>query len=468
MNINEIREFEILSLTSGGQGLARADGMAVFVTGGIPGDFVRVRLTRIARNYAEARIVKLLRPSADRIDPPCRVAQRCGGCNLQFMDYGAQMQWKRESVMEALIRIGGFKREDILDRTLALLPSQDPFRYRNKVQMPVSGTSSEPVIGFYEDGSHQVVDSDECVVQHMAGDRVREVLRALMVDKKLEPYDEGTGEGLIRHVMVRVGTATAQVMVVLVLAYQDVWFFEEFRQRIEEALKPEKLMLTALYANIQPTRTNVVLGKDFLLMYGTGSIEEVLCGNRFRISPDSFFQVNTPMAGRLFQEVVRLADMQKGETLLDLYCGTGSISLTMAAQGCRVIGIEYVEQAVQDAIYNAKRNAISDVEFIAGKAEELLPEFPRKGIPVDAVVLDPPRKGADERVLRAILELRPSRIVYVSCDPATLARDCRILCAAGLYSMTSITPADLFPWTKHVETVVLLSHKKSQASSPSL
>ncbi|MHB1453342.1 MAG: 23S rRNA (uracil(1939)-C(5))-methyltransferase RlmD [Saccharofermentanales bacterium] len=460
MHINETIDIEITALTSEGQGLGRVEGMAVFVNGAIPGDTVSVQITRLAKKFAEARIIKRLVSSTDRIEPACKVAALCGGCNLQHMKYDAQVQWKRQSVMEAMIRIGGFDREIISSITNEILSDENPFYYRNKVQMPVTGTRDHPQIGFFENGSHTVVDSDECIVQHRVIDAVRRCIRELILAKGLEPYDENTGEGLIRHVMVRVGYATGQVMVVPVLAREDLWFFDALRRSLEAAIHAESMTLTALYANINPGKSFAVLGKDFELIYGCGYIEEILCGITFRISPDAFFQVNTGMAERMFQEILRLADLRPKDAVFDLYCGTGSISLMLAKHCKKVIGVEVVEQAINDANMNASINKITNASFFIGRTEEILPDLVANGINADVVVLDPPRKGAEESVLKVLKNLKPSRIVYVSCNPATLARDCKILCENALYMITAITPADFFPWTSHVETVVLMSRVK--------
>ncbi|MHB8963833.1 MAG: 23S rRNA (uracil(1939)-C(5))-methyltransferase RlmD [Saccharofermentanales bacterium] len=462
MHINDTIDIEITALTSEGQGLGRDNGMAVFVNAAIPGDKVSVQITRLAKKYAEARSIRLLAASSDRIEPSCKVAARCGGCNLQHMEYGAQSRWKQQSVIEAMIRIGGFDRDKIASITNEIRSAEFPFHYRNKVQMPVSGTRENPQIGFFENNSHTVVDSDECIVQHRIIDAVRGCIRELILSKGLEPYNEDTEEGLIRHVMVRVGYATGQVMVVPVLAREDLWFFDALRRLLEEAIHAEGMTLTALYANINPGKNFAVLGKDFELIHGCGYIDEVLNGITFRISPDAFFQVNTAMAEKMFQEVLRLADLRPGDTVFDLYCGTGSISLTLAKHCRNVIGVEVVEQAIQDANTNATVNGITNAAFFIGRTEEILPQLISNNIRADVVVLDPPRKGAEESVLKAIRSTKPSRIVYVSCNPATLARDCKILCENDLYKIAAVSPVDLFPWTSHVESVILMSRNDTK------
>ncbi len=463
MELHEILDLRIDALTSDARGVGRAGGLAVFADGALPGDTVRVRITRIARRHAEAECLEILHPSEDRIDPPCAVAGPCGGCDLQHLAYPAQARWKRQRILEDLVRIGGFPREEIQRRISDILVPDNLFRSRNNVQMPVGGTAEHPQIGFFAKGSHTVVDSTECIVSPRAADLARECLRAAIAAFGSAPRDEAdtSVQGLVRELTVRTGTATGQAMAVLTLTGRNTFLTDAFRRALDDTLTREGLTLASFGVRIVPLGAQDRSDVRTECIFGRETIEEIVCGLRFRISPDSFFQVNTAMAERLFGEILRLADPADDDRIFDLYCGTGSISLILAGHCREVTGIEIGRQAILDAEANAALNSIHNASFIAGKAESILPDLASHGARADAVVLDPPRKGADRAVLDAIIAIAPSRIVYVSCDPATLARDCRILCAGGTYGIRAVTPVDLFPWTKHVETVVLMSRDEA-------
>jgi len=463
----DLADIQITDLTSAGNGVGRCEGMVVFVPGSVPGDLVRVSVTGVSRNHAQARIIKVLVPSAERIEPPCKYAYKCGGCSFQFMSYASQIKWKQTNVLETLVRIGGSGREYIESVMREIISSDDPFRYRNKVQMPVGRDSSSSVaIGFYEYNSHKIVDGDSCLIQHGFADKVRELFRKAISDGLIEPYDEVSGNGLLRHLMIRIGYFTGQAMVVAVLSRKEFEGVSAIRDKIIMLAESENIELTAYYANINPVKGNTVLGDEFILLdqCGSGYIEEKILGLTFRISPTAFFQVNTQMASRLFAEVIEFSGLKGDEHVIDLYCGTGSISLLLAGKCAKVTGIEIVERAIDDARINAEINGIDNVEFYCGRSEVLLPEFVSRGIRTDLIVLDPPRKGCERAVLDAMLQASPSKIIYVSCDPSTLARDCRILCGGGEYDISAVRPVDLFPWTGHVETVVLMSRVKDRKS----
>ncbi len=442
----------------------------VFVDGLIPGDEASVRLTAVRANYAVGEVTRLTGRSSDRIEPFCKLASTCGGCASQNMSYDAQLLLKANRVRNDLERIGRVDRAVLERVTRPVIGMAKPHRYRNKVQFPVGQAADGSLeIGFYAPASHEIVDGQICEIGHPAADVTRRVVRGFMVEHGLTGYDEQQGVGLVRHILTRVGFQTGQVMVVLVLnrhvplagkekvvrsnSFLDA---EELGRRLSEALLECGCALTSFYLNYNDKRTNRVLGEKFCLVEGAAHIEEELLGIRYRISPESFFQVNSEQTEALYQSVLEAAELRPEDVAFDLYCGTGSISLLLAGHCKRVIGNEVVERAVLDARDNAALNGIQNVEFHVGPAEVVIPRLYREGIKGNVVVLDPPRKGCDGRLLETVLEMEPRRIVYVSCNPATLARDVKVLIEGG-YEPDSVCPVDMFPWTSHVETVVLMS-----------
>ncbi len=455
----------IESLNSEGQGVARHEGLTVFVTGAIPGDRVDAVVERRQPQYAVARLQRVLSSSPDRIEPVCAVAEACGGCSLQPMRYDAQLRVKREQVIAALKRIGGFDAAiiDALVRPVAGMA--DPEHYRSKVQFPVGGSAEAPRIGFYAARSHAVVDHSECRIEHPAADAVRSVLREHCRTFHVVPYDETSHQGLFRHLAVRVGFATGQVMVILVVNGEAFPGIDRLVPALQKALASFRtdggtpFVLQSLYLSHNTRRTNLVLGDRLTLLHGTPQIEEHLLGLRYRISPLAFFQVNPVQTEVLYQTAVDFAGLTGHETVFDLYCGTGSISLALARAARLVIGVEEIAPAIDDARENARLNGLETrTRFEVGRAEDVLPVLIRdEGVRADVAVVDPPRKGCDPRLLEAILTIAPPRFVYVSCNPATLARDLAILARGGAYRLAAVQPVDLFPQTAHVETVVLMS-----------
>ncbi len=456
-------ELFIDSLNSEGDGVARMDGLAVFVPGTVPGDTVKAVIQEKKRNYATARVVGLIRSSPDRREPTCAVASRCGGCSLQMMRYEAQLGEKRRQVVDALTRIGGFPLAQVEALTRPTIGMDHPYHYRSKVQFPVAGEMGAPQIGFYAAHSHSVVDHDTCEIQHPVANAVRDAIRRHMIEASVAPYQEATHEGLLRHIVVRLGFATGQVMVILVINGDALPEQDDLIAGLARSVEPfhtaggSPFSLHSVYVNRHRLRTNRVMGDDFKLIYGQPQIEEHLLGIRYRISPLAFFQVNPIQTERLYQAAVDFAGLSGQETVFDLYCGTGSISLLLAKQARQVIGIEMVAQAIRDANENAMLNGLSNrVRFLTGKAEELLPSLLEQGLRPDVALVDPPRKGCDELLIESIRAVAPDRFVYVSCNPATLARDLARLSADGLYRLDAVQPFDLFPWTSHVECVVQL------------
>jgi 23S rRNA (uracil1939-C5)-methyltransferase len=454
---------EITSLSNDGQGVGRLDQMVVFVDGAIPGDRIQVQILRQAKSYVIGKMIKIMKPSEDRIMPPCKVSERCGGCSLLHMSYPAQCKWKQDNVLEVMKRIGGFDRELLESIQSPILAMEDPWHYRNIVQLPVSGTPEHPEIGFYEGSTHQVVDTDRCLIAHPVCDAIRETVRAFICQNQISIYDEACGKGLLRHLVIRSAFRTGQVMVILVvngselpLSHQND-LKEALILQLKETVQKAGLQLTSVFVNLNDNPTNLVFGKKFIPLYGQETIEEVLCGIRYRISPSAFFQVNPVQAEILYQKVIEFAELNPDDTVFDLYCGTGSISLALAGHCRQVIGVESVPQAIDDAKENARQNEIHNAEFHVGKAEEVFPRFVSKGVHADVLVVDPPRKGLETSLIESIIKMSPPRIVYVSCSPATMARDCKILCENGGYQLKRLQTVDMFPWTGHIECVSLLT-----------
>lgn len=429
-----------------GEGVGRYHGQVVFVPGALPGERVRVTVTQVSRRWARARLLSVETPASTRVEPACPVAPVCGGCQLQHLDYAHQLAYKARRLKTALERIGKLERVTVNPP----LGMPDPWWYRHKAQYPVQGTPGAPRLGFFRPGTHEVVDTQRCWIQSEANNQVLQVARRLLQELAIPPYDEGSDTGIIRHVVSRSSAATGEVMVVWVTRTEEL----PHREKLVEGLRREVRGLASVYQNINPRRTNVILGPQDVHLWGNQTIEEEVCGLRFGISPRSFFQVNPEQAEVLFRQVRRLADLQGNERVLDAYCGTGTIALCVARDAREVVGIEAVEAAVEDARANARRNGLSHVRFVEGRVEDILPAWDGPGF--DVVILDPPRRGCEPPVLEAVAAARPSRIVYVSCHPETLARDLGFLSGRG-YEVREVQPVDLFPHTAHVEAVTLLT-----------
>ncbi len=441
---------DITGMTHEGQGVGRIDGLAVFVDGALEGEQAEIRIIKLNKSYAVGKLLKVLKASQHRIKPFCGAYKRCGGCNLQHMDYSAQLAFKTRLVRDNLERLGGLK-DVMVHETIGM---EQPFNYRNKAQYPVAAVNGDIITGFYAARSHDVIDSEDCGIQNIDSDKVRKVVRQFMGDKGITAYDETTGKGLVRHVITRNGFHTGEIMVVLVLNGRGLPEGDELVQRLIKAVPG----ITSIFVNVNTQRTNVILGGENILLYGSESIVDTIGPYRFSISPHSFFQVNPVQTEVLYAKALEYAALTGVETVFDLYCGIGTISLFLSAKAGKVYGVEVVEQAIADAVENARINGVTNAEFIAGEAEKVVPELYGKGVRADVVVLDPPRKGCDESLLHLLADMQPQRIVYVSCNPATLARDLKYLDAQG-YKAVEVQPVDMFPWSAHVETVCLLSKR---------
>lgn len=457
---NDVLEMAVQGYGTDAQGVCRygEEGFAVFVPGAIPGERIRVRIVKVEKRHAYGRLEQVIAPSETRVEPPCPVYRRCGGCAAQHMAYAATLAYKREQVRGCLARIGRIDTE-----VAPVLGMEHPWRYRNKGAFPVAGAAGEPHIGFFAPRSHEVIDAPAgCLIQHPVSDAAVAVIRAWMVQYRVAPYNEATHTGVLRHIMTRT-TRAGGVMIVLISREPTL----PAEAALISALTEHVPGLASVLLNHHDRRTNVILGAHLRTLWGTDTLEDTLHGLVFRVSPHSFFQVNPEQTEHLYAQALQYAALTGSETVVDAYCGAGTISLMLARDASRVIGIEVVPQAIADARHNAARNGISNATFIEGNAEELLPGLVAEGLKPDVVVMDPPRKGCDPALLQAIVRAEPLRVVYVSCNPATLARDAALLTAGG-YRVDAVQPVDMFCWTGDVETCVLLSHKNSQTSPPSL
>ena len=449
---NQILTLRIERLSSDGSGVAHsADGEAVFVPGTAPGDEARVRIVKDCGRYAFGILDELLTPSPDRIPVDCPVAGPCGGCSLRHLDYAAELRAKQESVLDAFRRIGGLE-VPVLD----ILPSPDVDRYRNKVQFPVGiDKNGVPCIGFYAGRTHRIVPCPDCKLQPSVLNEIGNALCAFFAQQGIRPYDEQSGKGLVRHIFLRRGAHSGQIMVCLVCTRAKLPHAEQ----LCTALRGQFPAISTILLNVNAKNTNVILGSENHILYGPGYIEDTLCGVPVRLGPLSFYQVNTLAAERLYGVAAQYAQLTPDDTLLDLYCGMGTIGLSMAEQCRELIGVEIVPEAIESAKANAARMGkavAAKSRFFCADAGQAATQLAAEGLHPDIVMLDPPRKGCDEATLSAVVRMAPRRVVYVSCNPATAARDAAWLEQNG-YHAEKVQPVDLFPRTKHCECVIALS-----------
>ncbi len=451
MKKNDLLQIKIESMGSAGEGIGKIDGYPLFVKDALPGDLAEVRLTKVKKNYAYARLERLLETSPDRATPRCPLHRRCGGCQIQALSYEKQLEYKETKVREDLIRIGGFVDPPVLP----VLGMEEPYHYRNKAQFPFGrDREGRLVTGFYAGRTHSIVPGTDCALGVPENQRILETILEFMNEKGIEPYDEKTGKGLLRHALLRKAFATGELMVCLVINGKSFPDISGLSDRLFEIPG-----MTSLTLNVNRRNTNVILGEEIIPVRGQTFITDRIGDISYQISPLSFYQVNPVQTEKLYRTALAYAGLTGEETVWELYCGIGTISLFLARNARRVCGVEIVPQAVEDARRNAALNGITNVEFYLGKAEEVLPQkYEKDGIQADVMVVDPPRKGCDAACLDTMLRMKPQRIVYVSCDPATLARDLKILCADGAYELQKVQPVDMFPQTAGVENVALLTY----------
>lgn len=439
------------AMTAEGSGIGRHDGMAVFVPNTAVGDTVLCHIIKAKKNYAVGKAYKVYEPSPDRVEPDCPVAGKCGGCCYRHISYEAELRYKRQRVVDAFERIAHLSVD-----VLPVRGSDETLRYRNKAQFPVQlDKSHSPMFGFYAANTHRVVPCEDCLLQPELFGDVLTVVREWIIRRGITVYDEETHRGLLRHVYIRQGHYSQQLMVCLVVNGDPSASVPRLSFLID-ALKDTIPGFVSLSVNYNPAKTNVILGRETEVIYGDGAIEDELLGCTFRLSPRSFYQVNTPQAEVLYGCAAEKAGLTGSEVLLDLYCGTGTIGLTMADRCKHLYGVEIVPEAVEDAKKNAAANGIENATFLCGDAADAAARLKADGVQADVILVDPPRKGLSEQLVHTFADFAPAKVVYVSCDPATLARDCARFAERG-YTTHEAQPVDLFPRTAHVETVVLLT-----------
>lgn len=447
VRMNEIRRIEINDLGVHGEGIGRVDGFTVFVPDALPSEIVKAEITVVKKSYAKGKLLEIEKTSPYRTQPSCPVYENCGGCQISHLTYEGQLDVKYRRVRSVIERIA--KEEGEL--VLPVLPAAHPFHYRNKMAVPAGMVNGVPALGYYKQGSHEVIPVSTCEIQEEENNRLLQWAETFIQKHRISLYNEKTKKGSIRHIMGRVGNG-GKVMAVIVTATEELPEEKEWIRDIQKELP----FVTSLYHNIQSRPGNVILGKKIRLLWGRETLTASLGGLAFEVSPYSFFQVHKEQAEKLYETALAYANLTGKETVIDAYCGTGTISLCLAKKAKKVIGIEIVKPAVEDAIKNAKTNHIENVEFHAADAGKLMPELYKNGLKPDVIVMDPVRAGCTENVLKAAAAMNPKRIVYVSCNPATFARDAAILKQEG-YRIRKVQPVDMFPQTMHVETVALLS-----------
>lgn len=463
MNKNDIVTVEITDIGMSGEGIGHVDGYTLFIKDAVIGDVVEAKVMKAKKNYGYARLMKVITPSEYRVEPKCAFARRCGGCQIQEMSYDRQLVFKDQKIRGNLERIGGFTKDQIDTVMQPVVGMEHPFGYRNKAQFPF-GTDKEgnPITGFYAGRTHDIIANTDCALGVEQNKEILEIILQYMRENKIKSYDEKTGKGLIRHALIRYGFKTKEIMVCLVVNGKKL---PKAERLIEKLIQSEGMTSITISPNTR--RDNVIMGDSYEILWGQGYITDYIGNVKYQISPLSFYQVNPVQTEKLYGLALEYADLKGDETVWDLYCGIGTISLFLAQKAKQVYGVEIVPQAIDDAKENAKINAIDNAEFFVGKAEEVLPEYYAEyerehngeTAHADVIVVDPPRKGCDETLLETIVKMQPEKVVYVSCDSATLARDLKYLCANG-YEIKMCRGVDQFPQSVHVETVVQLVRKK--------
>lgn len=468
LNKGEQYEIQIEDLGNNGEGIGRAEGIAVFVQGAIPGDRILAEITQTKKSYAKGELREIISPSPVRREPACSYAGECGGCDLQSMNYEGQLALKKKWVMDRLERIGGVVDPKVMD----VIGMENPWYYRNKVQYTAGRISGREKklrgcnLGFNKRMSHEVIDCESCMLQVETAERIARAVREYVKETKIPIYDEKTATGVLRHLVIKTAFGTGEIMVILVATERRIPEVELLIDKIHDSLedpvtgedlKGRDYSFASLILNVNKQKSGPAMGKENITLAGKPTIKDHLMGMDFEISPLSFYQVNPVQTEKLYRKAIEYAALTGEENVLDLYCGVGTIGLFLARNAKRVIGIESVKAAVIDANRNATINGIVNAEYICGRAEEELPKLTSQGVQADLVILDPPRAGCDPALLAAVAEAGPRRIVYVSCDPATLARDIKILTQNG-YHFVEAQPVDMFPHTVHVESIILMTN----------
>ena len=446
VELNKIYEIEIVGL-----GVGKIEDFTIFVENALPAEKVLAKIEVIKKNYAVGKLIKIIRESPDRVKPFCPIYFECGGCQLQHMKYSAQLEIKRQIIVDAVERIGKLRDIEIFE-TLGM---ENPLRYRNKMQFPVGKNKSEIIIGCYAKNTHKIIDTDSCMIQREGNDKILRVMKKILNRLKISAYDEDKHRGIMRHIMGRVGF-NDELMIVLVTATENL----PEAKKIIKFIRAELPEVSTIQQNIQTYKNNVILGRDTKILFGKETIKDKIGKLEFNISARSFFQVNTAQAEILYKTALNFAELTGKEIVIDAYCGTGTISLFMAKSAHKVFGIEIVSSAIHDAIKNARENKIRNAEFIIGDAVNIIPQLFKSGVYADVIVVDPPRAGCDKKVLETFAAMNPAKIIYVSCNPATLARDLKILFELG-YHTKKIQPVDMFPFSTHIESVAQIINSRN-------
>lgn len=434
-----------------GEGIAKIDGYPIFIEGAIEGEKVKALIVKAKKNFAYGKLIEIIEPSNERVEPKCSYYKRCGGCSLQHMSYNKQLEYKYDRVKDCISKIGGLNK-DLVKFPLGMVK---PERYRNKVQLPVGIVNGELAIGFYAPRSHNIINLESCLIQDKVADIVTKVVREWMLKYNITPASidgKFNPKGLIRHIMIRRGFTTNEVMVVLVSTKEKIPYVNELIEELKENIDG----LRSVVLNLNKEETNVILGEKCITLFGEDIITDYIGEFKFNISPLSFFQVNPKQTEILYKKALEYANLTGKETVFDAYCGAGTITLFLSQKAKKVYGVEIIREAIHNAKENANINSVDNAEFLVGKSEEIIPNLINEGIKPEVIVVDPPRKGCDIKLLDSIGEAKPERIVYVSCDPSTLARDLKILEEKG-YETVEVQPVDMFPHTSHVECVVMMS-----------
>jgi len=434
-------------LTHDGSGVAKIKGFPIFVPNGLPSEKAKIKITKVLKNYGFGRLIELYEESKFRVDAPCPIYKECGGCQLQHLSYEGQLIAKQRQVQDVLTRIG--KLQDIMVHPV--LGMENPWRYRNKAQVPVADREGGLVAGFYQQRSHQIIDMKSCLIQQEKNDLVVQTVKEICEKYGIQAYNEKSNKGTIRHIMARYGLVSGEIMVVLITRTKDL----PHKNKLIEDITNQLPEVKSIVQNINSKQTNVIFGNETTVIWGEEYIYDNIGDIRFAISARSFYQVNPEQTKILYEKALEYAELTGEETVIDAYCGIGTISLFLAQKAKKVYGVEIVPEAIEDAKRNAALNKINNAEFAVGEAEVVIPSWYKNGIEADVIVVDPPRKGCDEALLQTILKMKPKKVVYVSCNPATLARDLRILEDGG-YQTVEVQPVDMFPHTVHCEAVAKL------------
>jgi 23S rRNA (uracil1939-C5)-methyltransferase len=445
---NESYEVDIVDLTHEGAGVARVNGFTLFVPNTLPGERAKIKVIGVKKGFGFGRLEELIEESPERVDPPCPIYKWCGGCQLQHLSYEGQLEYKRKLVEDVLTRIGKLEDVPVLS-TLGM--GEEPWRYRNKAQVPVGERNGRIITGFYQKRSHEIVEMDSCIITGDTNDDAVQAVKEIVNQYNISAYNEEKHKGILRHIIARYGKTTGDLMIVLVTNGQEL----PQRKKIVEDIRNALPEIKSIVQNVNSKRTNVIFGEETRVLWGAEYIYDFIGDIKFAISARSFYQINPDQTKVLYDQALQYAELNGDETVIDAYCGIGTISLFLAQKAKKVYGVEIVPEAIEDARRNAELNNIHNAEFAVGKSEDVIPEWKKQGVTPDVIVVDPPRKGCDEELLKTIIEMKPKRVVYVSCNPATLARDLRILEDGG-FKTVEVQPVDMFPQTTHVEAVVKL------------